>query len=172
VLIGVNEMGLEFIVGHPSLVFEGDVGLEVLAAIESQFGPLQVNCEPRTIYRSEEIAWGGWSALQHQAATILGVERVPHLLAVEAWRGVYLPIRATPATITLPTGHALECASLINLLEELQLVAEQSHVTVTPDALHLLWEKAINDQVTETLCQALLSAMEASQRRQLLWIIK
>src|SRR5690606_19758399 len=58
-----------------------------------------------------EMAWSWWQELQQRAARELGADAVPHLLAVDAWCGVYVDARTPPLRLREDSAEAAPAAS-------------------------------------------------------------
>jgi hypothetical protein len=131
-------------------------------------------------YESEEVAWSGWSRLQEAAVAALGEEKLPHLLAMEAWQGVYLPIQLTPCEFHVQDETTpLQCASLLSLVQELQLFASERDLPVDEMGLQALWEHYTDDEdlidedlEIQTYAQLMLAAAMATAHRMPLWVVK
>ncbi|HTE19337.1 MAG TPA: hypothetical protein VK689_13265 [Armatimonadota bacterium] len=175
-------MGLSFTVGNAASAFIEPFASQIEQELRAQLSaplpvPAQADQEP---YVSDEVAWSGWKRLQEAAVQALGEDQVPHLLAMEAWRGVYLPVLLEPRAVQIgnhPTP--LECASLPRLLGELEAFAASRALPTDGAGLESLWEHYVdNDDLidedfdVQTYTQLMLSAQVASKRRQPLWIVK
>jgi hypothetical protein len=129
---------------------------------------------------SEQVAWSGWGELQNRATSVLGGEQVPHLLAVDAWQGVFLPIVITPTEIKMGNHPSpLRCASLPMLIKELERFAEALSLPTEEEGLLQPAEKYLDDNDLvdtdmdiQTYIQLMLSAKVADLNKQPLWIVK
>jgi hypothetical protein len=131
-------------------------------------------------YRSEEVAWSGWSALQDLAREHLSEDRAEHLLSMEAWSGVYVPLVTEPIAFELDGQETpLDVASLTNLTSELEALGKLLDLPVDDDGLRALAARysddddlVDSDMEIQTYAQLLLAAHEASRRRAPLWVVK
>ncbi|MEO5953607.1 MAG: hypothetical protein ABIQ44_14165 [Chloroflexia bacterium] len=168
-------MGLTFKVGASGDVFFGEFAERVEQELARQVRFSIPGTPGVSTYYSEDVDWFGWAQFQQMATMALGQSNVPNILAVEAWRSVYLPIHLEPSTIEVEEDVLLQCASLPGLLVELeQLAASQSWGTDRA-GLKALWTKHYeDDEATEiqTFIQLLLAAQVASERGMPLWVVK
>jgi hypothetical protein len=175
-------MGLAFTVGTTSDAFMQPYAAQVQHKIRNQF---EYSVPESTSfgdegYHSEELGWSGWQQLQERAVTVLGEEKIPHLLALEAWQGVYLPLPVNPIEITVEGNSTpLQCGSLPALVQELEQLAAIEKFPTDPDGLQSFWEKyAEDDDLIEedmdiqTYIQLMLSAKIATSHKLPLWVVK
>ena len=175
-------MGLIFTVGTPSDVFFGDFAVQVEQVLAKQLHystPSELALDP---YQSEEVEWYGWAQLQQLAVTTIGKDRAPHLLSVEAWRGVYLPIPIEPVQLTIDEEDPqawLQCASLPALVRELEQLALVGSLPADSMGLYEMFEKYYeegadsgDDMDLQTYTQLMLSAQVATERSLPLWVVK
>lgn len=175
-------MGLAFTVGTTSNAFMQLFAAQVQQEIEKQF---QYSVPESTSfgdegYKSDELGWSGWRKLQERAVAVLGAENVPHLLAIAAWQGVYLPVPINPVEILIAgNGIPLQCGSLPALLEELEKLAEVQGFPIDQEGLEELWEKYAEDDDLidedvdiQTYSQLMLSAKVAVSQKLPLWVVK
>jgi hypothetical protein len=174
-------MGLDFTVGTAAAAFKQPFDSEVERAVESEFGiTLPRDEQEYEAYYSEEVGWSWWGMLQERAASVLGEERVTHLLAVEAWQGVFLPARISPTRIQ-PRGFSapVQCASLPELARELEAFAEALTLPTDEGGLRALVQKYNDDDELvdsdgdiQTYVQLMLAAKDAVLRNLPLWVVK
>jgi hypothetical protein len=137
-------------------------------------------------YESKEVAWSGWARLQELAASVCGEDNVSHLLAVEAWLGVYLPISINPTEVQINNDKTpLQCASLIELARELEQFAETQSLPVGKKELEALsskfdedWELTREnpdlepDPALETYVELMICVHVAADHKMPLWVVK
>jgi hypothetical protein len=115
-------VGLSLLIGAPEGVFSGDLRFAstVRAALELRYGTDAAGIGTGKPSSSDELGWGWWRELQALAEEVVDEARVPNLLAMPAWYGVYVPVRAEVASLAFE-GHPtnLDVASLPGLAEEL-----------------------------------------------------
>lgn len=129
---------------------------------------------------SEELAWSGWSKLQTSATEILGADRIPHILAVDAWFGVYLPAQIQPISITMGDGSPpLQCASLPLLVQELEHYGRKRGLPIDEQGLEAMWktymtdDNMINQDLDVQVYLQLLPLARLGQARGIaLWVVK
>jgi len=177
-------LGLTLAVGTPSAVFEVSYASKVRVELAKQLGyhiPSILSANFPRRYYSEEVAWSGWEALQERAANTLGESRVEHLLAVNAWNGVYLPVVISPVELVIEVGEsALKCASLPMLLTELHALAGALSLPTVEDDLREMWtilteefeERGSEEYDLETYIQLMLTAQIAQASSHPLWVVK
>ena len=111
---------------------------------------------------------------------LVGASAVRHLLSMEAWKGVYLPVDLEPGSLASIPGESgpLDIGSLPRLVEELTRIAKALAISTDESSLLAvaLQYRAVNlndeDMDIQTLAQLLLAAQEATRRRQPLWVVK
>jgi hypothetical protein len=171
-------VGLTFSVGNPSGAFDPDYAERVRSRLADEFGSGIVLDSPGEAYSSDEVSWGGWARLQEAAAGAVGADRVPHLLAMEAWNGCYVPVPTEPTAFAIPGNSApLKVGSLPALVGELEAVgAALGLPTDDPGLRELAAEHAEEPEGGEMDFQAfaelLLAARVAERRREVLWVVK
>ncbi len=93
-------MALCFQVGTFAYAWESPYNEQLANAVTEALGYV---CTPVDNYFpgyfSEDLAWSGWKQLQDAAASVIGRKATPHLQAVEAWKGVYLPLDLAPCEV-------------------------------------------------------------------------
>lgn len=170
-------MGLSFTVGPPEAVFIESVCVAVRDALRQNFG-YEFPAGESTGFTSEEVAWSGWAQLQARAENLGGA--TPHLAGVEAWQGVYLPLEIKPTEVTVPgMSGPLQCASLLGLAGELQVLALDADWPLDYQQLKDLWDiyqddddLVDEDMDLQTFIQACFGAEIALSRALPLWIVK
>jgi hypothetical protein len=174
-------MGLCFTVGITDNAFEQPFSLEVKQELKKQLGYSEPLESPfgDDGFGSEEVAWSGWNKLQERASSILGEERVPHLLSIDAWQGVYLPVLIDPTVINIMNDSTpLQCASLPLLSIELEEFAKALSLPIQEEELQELWDKYMDeeeedeDMDIQTYIQLMLSTKVAISYNLPLWVVK
>jgi hypothetical protein len=173
-------MGLTFSVGSPDSVFVEPFARAVRSWLTTEFGE-KVSLElPIEHYWSDEVAWSGWAELQALATEHLPAENLEHLTSMEAWSGVYLPLMLEPCAMDFPGQKTpLDVASLPALIAELEALGAALELPTDRQGLQSLVAKygddddlVDQDMDIQTYAQLLLSALEATDRRQPLWVVK
>lgn len=168
-------MGLTFKVGAASDVFFGEFAERVEQELARQVRFSIPSAPGVSTYYSEDVDWFGWAQFQQMAVMALGQSNVPNILAVEAWRSVYLPIHLEPVTIEVEEEVELQCASLPGLLVELEQLAASQAWSTDAASLRVLWKKYYEDDENieiQTFIQLMLAAQAASERGMPLWVVK
>ncbi len=172
-------MGLTFTVGNPSDAFIPDYAERVQARLAAAFGSGIVLDSPDKVYSSAEVGWGGWARLQEAAVAAVGTDRVPHLLAMEAWNGCYVPAPTEPTAFRIRgSSDPLKIGSLPALVSELEAVGAALGLPTDDTDLQELAEAHADDEPDEgemdfqTYAELLLAAHVAERRRQVLWVVK
>jgi hypothetical protein len=191
-------MGLSFQAGPTTQVFESSYAREVSDALERRFGfisesqhstletfvskisPPGLVRKPRDErFCSEEVAWSGWEQLQQDAQMLLGRNEIPHLLAVDAWQGVYLPIAVEPQRVRVNREQELQVASLLSLVRESLAYSSAVELPVEEGAIKELWltymeddDKIDSDMHIQTYLQLMKTAQYALRKSHALWIVK
>jgi hypothetical protein len=174
-------MGLTFTVGTAADVFIEPYASHLREFLVNHFGVdmgLSSELEP---WYSVELGWSGWSELQERAATAVGPESLPHLLSMEAWKGVFVPVETDPGEVHSIPGDStpLAVGSLPLLVRELASIGKAFELPAEHRLLEELAEKYANDDDLveedmdiQTLLQLTLAARVASERGQPLWVVK
>lgn len=173
-------MGLTFSVGNGSHVFEEPYGSNLDEAFQEHFSGFISSYPEEEAWYSRELAWSGWESLQQRARETLGASAVPHLLAMPAWKGAYLPVDIEPCSITDVPGEDshLDLASLDHLIAELEAFGRASGLPLDEAGLQELAAKYNDDDTIDadmdlqTYAQLLLASHEAKRARCPLWIVK
>lgn len=93
-------MGLSLQVGHPRTIFVDDYADLVLSALHEAFGPNVPLGSPNQYFcLPDEIGWSDWSDLQTLAAKKLGAGNALQIMAIDAWKGVYLDVDVDRAVL-------------------------------------------------------------------------
>ena len=173
-------MGLAFTVGNPTDVFIEPHGNAIKASLLAEFGGSMVLDSPDEPWYTGELGWSGWAGLQERALEFLPPEKIEHLLSMEAWKGVYLPIETSPLSLQIP-GHKtpLNVGGLHHLIAELILIGRALQLPTDNQGLQSLAERYADDgdmidedMEIQTYAQLLLAAYRAQSRNQPLWIVK
>jgi len=173
-------MGLILTIGDPSTVLDKPTAILVTSKIKAELG---ISVSIKLLHRgksSEELAWSGWRKLQTSATEILGAEQIPHLLAVDAWFGVYLGHRIEPITLEIGSGiPPLQCASLPSLIEEIELYGQTRELATEDERLKQMWTTYMSDDNlvdrdfdVQVYLQLLHLARLGMKRRMPLWVVK
>jgi hypothetical protein len=170
-------VSLTFIVGTAADVFAGELASRVGQALEERFpGADAAGEEP---YRSEPVTAAGWPQLQKRAAAALGREAVPQLTSIEAYQAVYITEDTDVQHVAIPTAaDPLQIGSVPRLLAELHRFAAGASLPTGDLELMQLAVKYLEDDESyeqdldvQTYIQLMLSARQATARRQSLWVV-
>ena len=170
-------MGLSFKVGRPSDIFMEPFDATIAEELEAAFGEIPRMNEGEA-YCSDEVPWPGYALLVERAASRLGEEAVPHLLAVGAWQGAFLPIEVDPDVLDIPgTETPLEVGCLAALIRELEAVAAAEGWPTADAELEPLYASARDRDDDdswsfEVFCQLLITARVAIRQSRPLWVVK
>ena len=173
-------MGLIFTVGCPRDAFVepfADIVAETFDAHFSSAFPVETDQVP---YISDEVGWSGWRELQERAQRVLSSQPPMHLLSMEAWHGVYVPVPTEIGSFSFDEQETpLDVASLPDLVRELDSLGRADGLPVDDDGLDALAMRymedddlADQDMDVQTYVQLLLAAREATRRNQPLWVVK
>lgn len=154
-------------------MFEPQFASSVAAELRARFPELPPSvAEP---YRSEEVDAKGWGELQRRAGAL-----APQVSRMEAYQAVWVPGGPSPIA-AIPIANAadpLQAGSLESLVEELRRFADaQSLPTDDVELMQLAVKYLEDDELfdrdldVQTYVQLMLSARQASARRQPLWIV-
>jgi hypothetical protein len=174
-------MGFSFTVGIATDVFQKRYAAKLVREFKRQLGiALPTERTAEQFHLSEEVAWTGWRLLQVKAIAELGEENIPHLLAMEAWLGVYLPNIIPPTEINMGIkATPFQCGSLFSLREELEQFAKALSLPTDEAGLKRLWHKYRDDDDRvdddlhiQTYIQLMLCAQIASRYELPLWVVK
>ena len=168
-LVSSRAVPLTFVVGAARDVFSPDLAAAVDSELKKRFSlPRAADGEP---YRSDDVDPRGWIELQ---------KRFPHLSGIDAYQAVFVPASvAQVEDIALPNvADPLQVAGLDALVNALRDFAGTSSLP-TDDvelmqlaARYLEDDELINSELdVQTYVQLMLSAKQASARRQALWIV-
>jgi hypothetical protein len=176
---GGERMGLTFTVGNPADAFMEPFAERVRLTLAAHFGDSVVLDSVELAYYSDELGWSGWRTLQERAANALTAQRVPHLLAMEAWCGCYVPADTEPRCFEFDEESTpLDTASLPALVRELEAVGKALGLPTDDAGLAELAERYSDDDLADedmdiqTYAQLLLAARLAQRRQQVLWVVK
>lgn len=169
-------MSLTFVVGSAAEVFGGALASLVEQALRERYA---LSAGDGEAYRSEPIEPAGWARLQHRAAEALGGPNVPHLVSIEAYQSVYLPGIERVESVLIPqAADPLQVGGIDALLRELRALAEKTSLPTDDVELmqlgaHYLEDDELFDKDldVQTYVQLMLSAKQASARRQPLWVV-
>ncbi len=172
-------MSLTFVVGTASDVFGGDLARAVEGELRKRF-PALAAYDHDEAYRSDFVEASGWPKLQQRAATLLGKGAIPHLVSVEAYQAVYVPVElANVEHVPIPNAaDPLQVGSLDALVGELRAFADAAMLPTDEIELMQLAAKYLEDDDlfdqdldVQTYVQLMLSAKQALARRQGLWVV-
>jgi hypothetical protein len=173
-------MGLTCTVGGARGLFEERFAIEVAEVLDHAFGA-EGEWEGSAPRRFGELQATDWAHFQVRAASALGREAIPNLLALGSdCRGVYLPANVQAVTLPLSNGRPLRCASLPGLRHELSDLAECWSLPVEDEALsgilHAHHKESNSGSVADvpeamTFARLALAANEAVRRDCPLWLV-
>ena len=165
-------MGIVFLVGDAAEVFEPQFASSVSAELRARYAEAASGGEA---YRSDEIDAGGWRELQQRAGAL-----APQVSRMEAYQAVWVPGGPSPITAVpiANAGDPLHVGSLEQLVEELRIFAAAHSLPTDDIELMQLAAKYLEDDALfdrdldiQLYVQLMLSARQASARRQPLWIV-
>src|SRR5262245_29972015 len=99
-------MGLQLTVGRPEAVFTSPYARKVTNQLVNKYPDLMASISRKQPWRSEELPWSGWAALQASVAETIRKQKLFHLGSVDAWCGVFLPGDIKPMELKIPGGDA------------------------------------------------------------------
>lgn len=165
-------MGIVFLVGDAAEVFEPQFAGSVAAELRARYPEAASGGEA---YRSDEIDAKGWRELQQRAGAL-----VPQVSQMEAYQAVWVPGGPSPIAVVpiANAGDPLHVGSLETLIEELRTFAATHSLPTDDLELMQLAAKYLEDDElfdrdldVQLYLQLMLSARQASARRQPLWIV-
>jgi hypothetical protein len=175
-------MGLTLTVGTPQDVFSSAYARKVETFLTQKFPNNSTSAKQEQPWRSEELPWPGWAALQASVAATIRKPKPFHLGSVEAWCGVFLPILAKPTKLKIPGGGTpLQVASAVKLDRELREYARRVRLPIKDKQLLARFEQCLDEEgneesETEWLLLVYLELMPAVNqslsRKQPLWVVK
>ena len=137
-------MALQLSVASPHAMFNEPFASIVANTLRKQFGDT-IRFDSDQERRSEEPGWSGWRKLQEHAVEACGEDKVPHLLAMPAWHGCYLPVDTEPGAFEFNDAPNLDVASLQRLVPELEAVGNALNLPLADDELNQLFDKYMGD---------------------------
>jgi len=157
-------------------MFEGQFGQSLTEVLQQRFGDsINLTGAENEAWDSVEVAWSGWRLLQARAEHFLPYDHIYHLLSMEAWFGVYLPVDLEPYTVHgLPDQSTpLDVASLLSLYSELQLVGNVLGLPVEGAQAQALANRyQSEDSEAETFAQLIIGTEHGLRTAQPLWVVK
>jgi hypothetical protein len=167
-------VSLTFVVGTAADVFAGDLARAVDAELAKRFPAAGEADDP---YHSEPVDASGWRELQRRVHQTLDV--APQLTTVDAYQAVYVPaeMEHVEHVPIVNVADPLQIGSLPALLDELRRFAASASlptddVELMQLAAHYLEsDDFASDLDVQTYVQLMLSAKQASARKQALWVV-
>ena len=168
-------MSLTFVVGSAADVFGENLARAIDAELRKRYA--LGGGDGDDAYQSDPVNAFGWRKLQERVLKTLDV--APQIVSVDAYQAVYLP-GVAEGVMHLPVGNLadpLQVGSLDALLEELRRFAAGASlptddVELMQLAAHYLESDDVDaDLDVQTYVQLMLSAKQASARREALWIV-
>ncbi|HKB78542.1 MAG TPA: hypothetical protein VKH35_02385 [Thermoanaerobaculia bacterium] len=162
-------VALTFVAGSAHDVLGPDLGEAVESTLRQRFS-IQGGAAVDP-YHSDEVDPRGWVALQR---------RVPAIAGIDAYQAVFVtaPMRTIEALTVPKLADPFHVASLETLVEGLQAFADSASLpTDEVELMQLAARYLEEDELVEadldvqTYVQLMLSARQASARRQPLWIV-
>lgn len=168
-MVSCRAVPLTFVVGSASDVFSPQLAAAVDWELKKRFRmPPADASEP---YRSDEVDGRGWAALQNRVAELAGID---------AYQAAFIPaLIAGVVEIRLPNvADPLHLAALDGLVEALEKFARSASLpTDEVELLQLAARYLENDELLDrdldiqTYVQLMLSAKQATVRRQPVWLV-
>jgi hypothetical protein len=174
-------MGLTLTVGRPRDVFTSVYAPKVGAILEREYpGALGSAAAKTKPWRTDEMPWSGWAELQAKVKKAIGRQKPFHFGSVEAWCGVFLPLKIEPAELKLFRGDPLlQVASTLELNRELREYARRVRLPTANSQLAARYEKCLDDDEEMTTNFHMLAYLQLMQavnqslsRKQPLWVVK
>jgi len=171
---------LSFTVGGAKGTFEERFAVEVAGVLDNAFGA-EGDWEGVAPRHFGELVDAGWTELQDRAASELGADAVPNLLALRSeGRGVFLPTHVRAVSLPLSACGPLRCASLPGLRRELAELAERWELPLDDEGLQDLLQVSRDPDdgwVADapeilTFARLALAANEATRRDCPLWVVR
>ena len=168
-------MSLTFIVGSAADVFPQDLARAVDDELRARFPLIVADADEK--YESDPVDASGWRMLQQRVLRTLDV--APQITTVDAYQAVYIPASIEHVE-HVPIANAadpLQVGSLAKLIEELRRFAAAAKLPVDDVELmqlaahYLEHDDPDADLDVQTYIQLMLSAKQASARKQPLWIV-
>jgi hypothetical protein len=165
-------LGIVFLVGDAADVFEPQFASSVAAELRARYPAAAAGGEA---YRSDEIEAQAWRELQQRTGAL-----APQVSRMEAYQAVWAPGGPSPiaAVPIANAGDPLHVGSLEKLVEELSVFASANSLPTDDIELMQLAAKYLEDDALfdrdldiQLYVQLMLSARQASARRQPLWIV-
>ncbi len=173
-------MGLIFTAGCPRDAFVEPFADVVAKTLDRHFSSAFPVKSEEVPYYSDEVAWSGWRALQERAQAVLKSHPPKHLVSMEAWQGVYVPVATETGSFSFDGQNTpLDLASLPELVKELECFGQAVGLPLDDNGLRALAARYLEDDKiidqdmdVQTYAQLLLTAHEATRRRLPLWVVK
>jgi hypothetical protein len=175
-------MGLTLTVGKPSDVFTSAYARKVATLLSEKYSIDPTSATQGQPWRSEELPWSGWEALQSSVAATIRKPKPFHLGSVEAWSGVFLPVQTKPTRLKVPGSDTpLEIASVLQLDKELRNYARRLRLPTGDSQLLARFDQCLDEEEDEEAeaSYALLVYLElmravnqSLERKQPLWVVK
>lgn len=173
-------MGLTFTVGYPRDAFIEPFAEVVANTLDRHFSSAFAVSGEDEPYYSQEIGWSGWAELQGRAQKAMKASPPHHLLSMEAWQGVFVPVETDTGSFSFQDQKSpLKLASLPHLIKELEAFGRIADLLTDDPGLKALAARYLEnddiiDQDIDVQCyvQLLLAAHEAARRHVPLWVVK
>lgn len=175
-------MGLSLTVGKPQDVFTSDFARKVAALLTQRYPSDITSATQGRPWRSEELPWTGWEALQSSVAATIRKPKPFHLGSVEAWCGVFLPHAVKPTKLKIPGSDGpLQVASALQLDQELREYARRLRLPTKETQLLARFEQCLDEEEDDEeganwhllVYLELMRAVNRSlSRKQPLWVVK
>lgn len=165
-------MAIKFVVGDASDVFPPQFAATVRAGLASRYP--QISTPHEAAYHSEEVAAGGWLALQRRVG-----DRVPQLAGMDPYQAVYVPGAEGRIELLSVPGAAdpLHAGSVETLHAELgRFAAEEGLPSDDLELMQLAARYLEDDDLYERdldlqlYVQLMLSLRQALARGEPLWV--
>jgi hypothetical protein len=176
-------MALVFRVGTPVDVFTRPFAERLVQILQHHFGAgmrLEGASEDEG-WVSEQLGWSFLRQLQDRARQLVEPERIPHLLAMPAWRGAFLPVDTTIGELSeiWEPDEPIVICSLLSLEKELNLLAPRLAAPMDPDECERLMRRYLDDDErvdddpdVQAWTQLVIGTRIGLDRKQPLWVIK
>lgn len=168
-------MALVLSVGDPSRVLRKAYARKVIKELGEHLSGT-VDFTDKFYWSSGECAWSAWEDLQDRALELVPRKKSWHLRSMEAWNGVYLPVKIEPAALELDGEPDLDFASSLVLFEELSGLGPKLGISLASASISRL--RAAQDVegkdavLGQLFAELFFGTQLANEKKLPLWIVK